>query len=61
MADKQLDVVVICGSLRKGSYNAMVQRLLPSLAPDYLLIAQRSFGPRRSLMLWQARDHASPP
>jgi len=29
-----LNVVSICGSLRKGSYNAMVQRLLPSLAPD---------------------------
>ena len=33
MAD-QLDVLVICGSLRKGSFNAMVQRALPSLAPD---------------------------
>jgi len=29
-----LNVVSICGSLRKGSFNAMVQRLLPSLAPD---------------------------
>jgi chromate reductase len=29
-----LNVISICGSLRKGSYNAMVQRLLPSLAPD---------------------------
>jgi chromate reductase, NAD(P)H dehydrogenase (quinone) len=28
-----LNVLTICGSLRKGSYNAMVQRLLPSLAP----------------------------
>jgi hypothetical protein len=37
------------------------QGKLPSLAPDYLLVAQRSFGPRRSLMLWQARDHASSP
>ena len=26
------NVLTICGSLRKGSYNAMVQRLLPSLA-----------------------------
>jgi 4-amino-4-deoxy-L-arabinose transferase-like glycosyltransferase len=31
-----------------------------ALAPDYLLVAQRSFGPGRSLMLWQARDRASP-
>jgi 4-amino-4-deoxy-L-arabinose transferase-like glycosyltransferase len=29
--------------------------------PDYLLVAQRSFGPGRSLMLWQARDGASRP
>src|SRR6202023_1096751 len=34
MAGKTLNVVTICGSLRKGSYNAMVQRALPSLAPD---------------------------
>jgi chromate reductase, NAD(P)H dehydrogenase (quinone) len=30
--DQQLDVLVICGSLRKGSYNAALARLLPSLA-----------------------------
>jgi chromate reductase, NAD(P)H dehydrogenase (quinone) len=34
MAGKTLNVLTICGSLRKGSYNAMVQRLLPSLAPE---------------------------
>ena len=33
MADKQLDVLVICGSLRKGSYNAAIARMLPGLAP----------------------------
>jgi len=33
MADKQLDVLVICGSLRKGSYNAALARALPALAP----------------------------
>src|SRR5690242_1814390 len=27
------NVLVICGSLRKGSYNAMVARALPALAP----------------------------
>ena len=32
MAD-QLDVLVICGSLRKGSYNAALARMLPGLAP----------------------------
>jgi chromate reductase len=29
-----LDVLTICGSLRKGSFNAMVQRLLPQFAPE---------------------------
>ena len=32
MAD-QLTVLVICGSLRKGSYNAALTRALPALAP----------------------------
>src|SRR5262245_39983113 len=32
MADP-LDVLVICGSLRKGSYNAALARTLPGLAP----------------------------
>lgn len=32
MTDK-LDVLVICGSLRKGSYNGMLARSLPALAP----------------------------
>jgi chromate reductase len=33
-----LNIVSICGSLRKGSFNAMVQRALPSLAPDGMTI-----------------------
>src|SRR5262245_16617833 len=34
MADKdKLDVLVICGSLRKRSYNAALTRALPDLAP----------------------------
>ena len=32
------NVVTICGSLRRGSYNALVQRALPSLAPEGLLL-----------------------
>jgi chromate reductase len=36
VADKQLDVLVICGSLRKGSYNATLARTLPALAPAEL-------------------------
>ncbi len=33
MAERPLDVLVICGSLRKGSYNAALARMLPALAP----------------------------
>jgi chromate reductase, NAD(P)H dehydrogenase (quinone) len=33
VAERQLDVLVICGSLRKGSYNAALARTLPALAP----------------------------
>jgi chromate reductase len=33
VADRQLDVLAICGSLRKGSYNAALARTLPALAP----------------------------
>jgi chromate reductase len=33
MADKNLSVLVICGSLRKGSLNRMVANSLPALAP----------------------------
>src|SRR5262245_58702796 len=37
MADA-LNILSICGSLRKGSYNAALQRALPSLAPAGLKI-----------------------
>ncbi len=40
MTDRILNVLTICGSLRKGSYNAMVQRALPSLAPDGLVLKE---------------------
>jgi chromate reductase, NAD(P)H dehydrogenase (quinone) len=33
VADRQLEVLVICGSLRRGSYNAALARTLPALAP----------------------------
>jgi chromate reductase len=33
MSDNQLNVIVICGSLRKGSYNGALARTLPALAP----------------------------
>lgn len=34
-----LNVITICGSLRKGSYNAALARILPRLAPAGLKIA----------------------
>ena len=44
MADK-LNVLVICGSLRKGSFNAAIARALPGLAPPELaLTAAPSFA-----------------
>jgi chromate reductase, NAD(P)H dehydrogenase (quinone) len=36
--DRPLDVLVICGSLRKGSYNAALARMLPGLAPAGLAL-----------------------
>jgi chromate reductase len=33
-----LNVVSICGSLRKGSFNAIVQRALPALAPPGMTV-----------------------
>ena len=38
MAGNQLNVIVICGSLRKGSYNAALARALPKLAPSTMTI-----------------------
>ena len=38
MADQALNVISICGSLRKGSYNAALARALPSLAPPGMTI-----------------------
>jgi chromate reductase, NAD(P)H dehydrogenase (quinone) len=36
MSDKILNVLTICGSLRKASYNAALMRALPALAPPGL-------------------------
>ncbi|HEX5213049.1 MAG TPA: NADPH-dependent FMN reductase, partial [Pseudolabrys sp.] len=42
---KQLNVLTICGSLRKGSYNAALTRALPALAPPEMkLIAAPTIG-----------------
>ena len=41
----ELKVLVICGSLRKGSYNAALARALPALAPEGMkLIAAPTIG-----------------
>jgi chromate reductase len=40
MMAEQLKVLVICGSLRKGSYNAAIARALPALAPPELAFTE---------------------
>jgi len=40
MADKTLNVISICGSLRKGSYNRIVMNALQGYAPEVLRIAE---------------------
>jgi chromate reductase, NAD(P)H dehydrogenase (quinone) len=35
-----VNVISICGSLRKGSYNRMVTNLLPALAPSEMAIKE---------------------
>jgi chromate reductase, NAD(P)H dehydrogenase (quinone) len=40
MADQTLNVISICGSLRKGSYNRIVMNALPALAPDGMQIKE---------------------
>jgi chromate reductase, NAD(P)H dehydrogenase (quinone) len=38
VADNQLNILVVCGSLRAGSYNAALARTLPALAPPGMAI-----------------------
>jgi chromate reductase, NAD(P)H dehydrogenase (quinone) len=40
MADRILNVVCICGSLRKASYNRMVMNALPALAPPNMKLRE---------------------
>ena len=40
MADSALNVVSICGSLRKGSYNRILMNALPGLAPGGMQIKE---------------------
>jgi len=40
MADKSVNVVSICGSLRKGSYNRIVMNTLQGFAPEGMRVAE---------------------
>src|SRR6202049_2012403 len=40
MADRIFNVVCICGSLRKASYNRMVMKALPALAPPNMKLSE---------------------
>jgi chromate reductase, NAD(P)H dehydrogenase (quinone) len=40
MADRTLNVICICGSLRKASYNRMVMNALPALAPAGMKLSE---------------------
>lgn len=40
MADRTLNVIAICGSLRKGSYNRMIGNLLPGWAPAEMKVSE---------------------
>jgi chromate reductase, NAD(P)H dehydrogenase (quinone) len=40
MADKEINIVSICGSLRKGSFNRMLMQALPALAPEGMRITE---------------------
>ena len=53
MADK-INVISICGSLRKGSFNAALQRALPGLAPAGMSIA--AAPPWASFPIYNADD-----
>jgi chromate reductase len=55
MADATLNVLSICGSLRKGSYNAALQRTLPSLAPAGMSI--KAAPPFAGLPIYNFDEH----
>jgi len=40
VADRTLNVLCICGSLRKASYNRMVMNALPALAPENMKLSE---------------------
>ena len=40
MTDKNINIVSVCGSLRKGSFNRMLMQALPALAPAGMRITE---------------------
>ena len=57
MSDQALKIVTLLGSLRKGSYNAMVARALPGLAPQGVTI--EALPSIRDIPLYDAIDWLS--
>jgi len=57
MADRTLNVMCICGSLRRGSYNRMVMNALPGLAPAGMNITEAP--PFSEFPLYNADEEAS--
>jgi chromate reductase, NAD(P)H dehydrogenase (quinone) len=57
MTDTVLNVVVICGSLRKASYNAALARALPALAPAGLSLTPAP--PWHTFPIYNADDQAA--
>jgi chromate reductase len=58
MADRILNVVCICGSLRKASYNRMVMNALPALAPPSMKLSEAP--PFSEFPLYDADTQDSP-
>jgi chromate reductase len=40
MTEKTLNVICVCGSLRKGSYNRMLMNSLPGWAPEHMKVSE---------------------
>jgi chromate reductase, NAD(P)H dehydrogenase (quinone) len=57
MAERTLDVICICGSLRKASYNRMVMNALPGMAPPGMTITESP--PFKDFPLYNMDDQAA--
>lgn len=57
MSDGTVNIVTICGSLRKASYNRMVMNALPSLAPEGMRLSEAP--PYHEFPLYNADIQAS--